>query len=171
MVLGGIIRIDLLECEGHPSTPTDPHIRITAFSNLTLHITSTEKAELIFQEPPSSFWSRKSKIEIVTKHAMGPYLLQALELEIKSTGNVERNTVEIVFAGLGFVAIGGNFVKAKLRVWTPGGRGIAVRRPVVERIAGGFSLDVVRKRKVGRLIMLGRKSIGAKIPEQFQHQD
>ena len=168
MLLGGLIRIDLLECEAHDSTPQSSHIRITSFTNLPLHLTSPEKADAILAEPPSSFWSRKSKIEVVTKSAMGKIILEALVLDVKSTGNAERNTIEIVFAGLGFVALGGNFKSAKLQVWTPNGLGVAVRRPIVERIGKGFSLDVVRKKKTGRLIMLGRKAIGAKLPEEFQ---
>src|SRR5579871_95335 len=123
MVLGGLVRIDLLECEGHPSTPTSSHIRITPYTNLPIHITSPEKADLIFKEPPSSFWSRKSTIEVVITKAVGAVLKPGLELEVKSTGNSQRNTIEIVLAGLGFVAIGGNFSSAKLRVWTPSGRG------------------------------------------------
>src|SRR5436190_5667856 len=167
MVLGGLVRIDLLECEGYPLTPNDPHIRITAFSNLPMHITSTEKAEAIFNESPSSFWARKSKIEVVTKHAMAKDLSVALEMDLKSTGNAERNTIEVVFAGLGFIAIGGNFSTAKLRIWTPAGRGVAIRRPIVEKIGGSYSLNVVKKKKVGRLVMLGKKSIDVKTPEQF----
>ena len=37
----------------------------------------------------------------------------------------------------------------------------------MQRIMGGYSLDVVKRKKVGRMIMLGRKSIGAKLPEEF----
>lgn len=91
----------------------------------------------------------------------------ALELDIKSTGNSERNTIEIVFAGLGFVAIGGNFGEAKVRVMTPEGRGVGVRRPVVERIMGGFSLDVVKRKKVGRMI-LQRKDWGREADGRFR---
>jgi hypothetical protein len=171
MVLGGLVRIDLLECEGHPLTPQNLHIRITSFSNLPLHITSTEKAEAVFNESPSSFWSRKSKIEVVTKHAMAKDLSIALEMDLKSTGNAERNTIEVVFAGLGFVAIGGNFSSAKLRIWTPAGRGVAIRRPVVERIGGPYSLDVVKRKKVGRLIMFSKNSIDVKTREKASHQD
>lgn len=101
----------------------------------------------------------KSIVEVVTSEAQGPNMQTALELDIKSTGNSERNTIEIVFAGLGFVAIGGNFGEAKVRVETPRGRGVGVRKPVVQRIMGGFSLDVVRRKKVGRLI-LQRKDWG-----------
>jgi len=96
-------------------------------------------------------------------------LRTALEAEIKSTGNSQRNTLEIVFAGMGFVAIGGNFLRAKVRVCTPEGRGVGVRRPIVQLIEGGYSLDTVRKPKWGRLILLSqRKSIGAVIPEKFR---
>lgn len=171
MILGGLVRIDLLECEGHPSTPQTPHIRITPFTNLPPHTTSTFKSLSILSSEPQTFHSRSSIIEIVTRHAMSSHLLPSLEMEIKSTGNAERNTIEIVIAGLGFVAVGGNFGRAIVRVWSPGGRGVGIRRPIVERIGGEFSLDVVRRRKVGRLTILGRKSIGAKIPEEFQDQE
>lgn len=164
MILGGMVRLDLLECTAHPNTPNNPHIRITPYTNLPIHQTSPEKAQLILEEPPSSFWSRKSKIEIVTKNAMAEHMLEALELEIKSTGNAERNTIEIVIAGLGFIAIGGNFEMAKIKVWTPGGRGVGIRRPIVQNIGKGYSLDIVRKKKIGRMIMLGRKSTNAKLP-------
>jgi hypothetical protein len=168
LVLGGLIRIDLLECESHANEPGNPHIRITSFTNLTGHITSHAKADLVLAEPPSSFYSRRSKIEIVTSRAMGDLMSIALETEIKSTGNSARNTLEIVFAGMGFVAIGGNFTKAKLRVWTPEARGVGVRKPLVRRIEEGFSLTTVRKPKWRRLILLsGRKSVGAKIPGRF----
>lgn len=161
MVLGGLFRIDLLECEPYPGT-SNPHIRITPYTNLTVHVTSHKKAEAIFNEDPSIFWSRKSKVEVVTKHAMGPQMKVGLELDIKSTGDSERNTIEIVFAGLGFVAIGGNFPRAKLRVWTPDGRGVGIRKPIVQTMYKGYSLDPVKK--WSRLIMFGRKSVGAPVP-------
>ena len=101
----------------------------------------------------------KSLIEVVTTETPGPMMQTALELDIKSTGNSERNTIEIVFAGLGFVAIGGNFGEARIRVLTPQGRGVGLRKPVVQRIMGGYSLDVVKRKKVGRLI-LQRKDWG-----------
>lgn len=98
---------------------------------------------------------------------MDPEMQIALETTIASTGNAARNTVEIVFAGMGFVAVGGNFERAKLRVWTPGARGVGIRRPVVKIIQGGFSLDTVKRPKWGRLILLsGRKSVGAVVPEK-----
>ena len=146
-MLGGIVRIDLLECEAHPSTPDANHIRITSFTNLPQHITSTKKALEIFDTEPAKFKIRKSMIEVCVSKAVGGEMLTALELEVKSTGNSERNTIEIVMAGLGFVAIGGNFQRAKVRVSTPAGRGIGIRRPVVERIANtGSSLLVVRRK-------------------------
>jgi hypothetical protein len=157
MVLGGLVRIDLLECESHLSSPEANHIRITPFTNLPIHITSHEKAAAIFDEDPASFWSRKSSIETVTTRALGKDMLTALELEVKSTGNSERNTTEIVIAGLGFIAIGGNFGRAKLSVWTPEGRGVGIRQPVVQRIGSGFSLRIVKRKKVIRMIKLGKK--------------
>jgi hypothetical protein len=166
MVLGGMVRIDLLECEGHPTANKD-HIRITPYSNLPVHTTSTKKVTAIFHESPSSFLSRKSKVEVVVARELGETMLPVLELDVKSTGNAERNTAEIVIAGLGFVAIGGNFVSAKLCIWTPDGRGVAVRQPVVKKIGGGFSLDIVR-RKSERLIMPRRKSIGTFAKESLQ---
>jgi len=169
MVLGGLVRIDLLECEGHPSTPEARHIRITPHTNLPIHITSTEKADFIFQEPPSSFQSRQSTIEVVTTCAVADELKTALELDIKSTGNSERNTIEIVLAGLGFVAIGGNFTSAKLRVLTPGGRGVGIRNPIVQRIGAGYSLDIVRRKKIGRMIGLGRQNIEEKALGAFRN--
>lgn len=167
-MLGGLIRIDLLECIPYAANEKNPHVRITAFTNLPIHSTSPEKAAAIFNEPPSIFWSRKSIIEVVTHSALGETLLPALDLDLKSTGNADRNTVEIVFAGLGFVAIGGNFLHAKVKVWSPGGRGVGVRRPIVDKVSGGYRLDIVRRKKVGRLIILGRKAIGAKVEPYFQ---
>ena len=81
-----MIRIDLLECIPQASTSNNPHIRITAFTNLPVHSTSPEKATAIFNEPPSSFWSRKSIVEVVTHSALGDQLLPALDLDLKSTG-------------------------------------------------------------------------------------
>jgi hypothetical protein len=66
------------------------------------------------------------------------------------------------------VAIGGNFLHAKIKVWSPGGRGVGVRRPIVDKLSAGCRLDVVRRKKIGRLIMLGRKAIGAEVKEYFQ---
>jgi hypothetical protein len=157
MVLGGIVRIDLLEFEPHLSSPEADHIRITPFTNLPIHITSHEKAAAIFHELPAIFWSRKSSIETVTTRALGKDMLTALELDVKSTGNSERNTTEIVIAGLGFIAIGGNFGRAKLAIWTPEGRGVGIRQPIVQRIASGFSRRVVKTKKVIRMINLGKK--------------
>jgi hypothetical protein len=73
----------------------------------------------------------------------------AATLDVKSTGNSVRNTIEIVIAGLGFVAVGGNFASAKIVVFTPGGRGVGVRRALVDRIEDvGFCLRPVKR--VGR---------------------
>jgi len=93
----------------------------------------------------------------VTTHAVGSSLRIALDLDVKSTKNSERNAIEIVIAGMGFIAIGGNFDQAKIQVWTPDGRGVGIRRPIVERIMGQYSLQVVWKRPT-RMIHLGNKS-------------
>jgi hypothetical protein len=175
MLLGGMIRIDLISCTPHPltssnnnnnnSTPgthTSPaHIRLTPFTNLPPHLTSTLKATTILDLPPNHFIKSNSLIEVVTSQAVGPSLQTSLDLEIKSTGNSQRNTIEIVFAGLGFVALGGNFGSAVVRVMTPLGRGVAVRKPVVEKIMGGDSLEVVRRRRVGRVV--GRRKDGEEV--------
>jgi hypothetical protein len=166
MILGGLIRIDLLEVVPHAQTPSDPHIRITAFTNLIRHLTSTPKAETILHEQPSSFHDRKSQIEIVTNRAMGPVMKVALETDVRSTGNSQRNTLEIVVAGQGFVAVGGNFERARVRVWTPEGRGVGVRRPIVREIEGGDSLMVVRKPKWTRLVSSWRKNWRGVVPER-----
>ena len=76
--------------------------------------------------------------------------------------------MEIVFAGLGFVAIGGNFLHAKVKVWSPGGKGVGVRRPIVQTVSGGYRLDVVMRKKVGRLVMLGGKATRAETKPYFQ---
>lgn len=159
MILGGLIRIDLLQVVPHAQTPTDPHIRITAFTNLPCHLTSTPKAESILHQPPSSFHDRKSKIEVVTNRAVGPLMKVALETDVRSTGNSQRNTLEVVVAGLGFVAVGGNFERARVRVWSPEGRGVGVRRAIVREIEGGYSL-MVRKAKATRTVLSGRKKEG-----------
>jgi hypothetical protein len=155
MVLGGLIKIDLLECEPHISTPHANHIRITAFTNLPCHITSAEKAMAIFEQDPIEFIRRRSSVEVCVKKALGNQLLTALDLDVTSTGNSARNTIEIVFAGLGFVAIGGNFATCKVRVSTPGGRGTGIRKPVVDRIGDeGCCLPVVRRRGVIRPVKI-----------------
>jgi hypothetical protein len=156
MVLGGLVRIDLLECDTRFESVPKAHIRITPFTNLPIHFTSHEKAAAIFDTDPAIFWSRKSSIETVTTKAMGEDLRTALELEVKSTGNSERNTIEIVLAGLGFIAIGGNFGRAKIAVWTPAGRGVGVRKPIVQLIGKGYSLTPVRRQKVPRMKLLGK---------------
>lgn len=157
MVLGGLIKIDLLECDALLESGQEAHIRITPFTNLPVHFTSHEKAAAIFDTDPAMFWSRKSSIETVTTRAMGKDLRTALELEVKSTGNSERNTIEIVLAGMGFIAIGGNFARAKIAVWTPAGRGVGVRTPIVLLIGKGYSLRPVKRQKVTRMINLGKK--------------
>jgi hypothetical protein len=157
MVLGGLFRIDLLECIPHRSNKGPNHVRITTFTNLPSHITSTEKAIEIFNKEPSEFIKTCSSIEICSSRALGPELRLGLELDLKSTGDSERNTVEIVFAGLGFVAIGGNFVQAKLQVWTPQGRGIGIRQPIVQEIEGGQSLRVLKRKPIARLVPIKKK--------------
>jgi len=105
---------------------------------------------------------------VCTTRALGPELLPALNLDVKSTGNSARNTIEIVFAGMGFVAIGGNFGDAKVQVWTPQGRGVAIRRPIVQMIGKGYSLRPIRKRKTTRIIHLGNKSRLADITAKLE---
>src|SRR5579864_3033809 len=99
MILGGLVRIDLLECEGHPSTPTANHIRIPPFTNHPVHITNAARTTEILNTDPREFWDRKSSVEISTLEAMGPHLRPALELEVKSHRDSARNAMEIVFAG------------------------------------------------------------------------
>lgn len=154
MMLGGMIKIDLISCTPHPSsiTTSPPHIRLTPFTNLPPHLTSTLKSQHILSLPPTHFIQSHSLIEVVTSQSVGPSLQTTLDLKVKSTGNSERNTIEIVFAGLGWVSIGGNFGSAVIKVQSPEGRGVGVRRPVVERIGAGDSLEVVRRRKVGRVV-------------------
>ena len=135
----------MLECEPRESTGNAAHIRLTTFCNLPKHYTSSVKADFISTAPPIYYQNKKSTIEICTREALGDKLLTALELDIKSTGNSERNTIEVVFAGLGFIAIGGNFARAKVRISTPEGRGVGIRRPLVARINNGDSLPVTGK--------------------------
>src|SRR5947207_4815981 len=104
MILGGLIRIDLLECDAHPSTPAANHVRITPFTNHPIHITNPDRATEILNTDPREFWARKSSVEVSTLEPMGPHLRSALELEIKSQRDSARNALEIVFAGVGFVA-------------------------------------------------------------------
>ena len=136
------MRFDVLECTAHPSMPGLPHIRLTLFSNLPPHFTNPEKAEIILNKDPAEFFDKKSKIEIVTNRPMAPELRVALEMEVQSTKNVTKNTIEVVIAGMGFIAIGGNFLHAKIRVWAPKGKGIGVRRPIVTTIGGNQSREI-----------------------------
>jgi hypothetical protein len=154
MILGGLVRIDVLECEGYETTPEANHIRITPFMNQPVHITNPSRAEEILNTNPAMFYSNKSPIEITTLQPMGPKMAVALDLEVKSKKDPSRNTLEIVFAGVGWVAIGGNFSRAKIRVYTPEGRGVDIRQPVVKTIHGDYSLTTVKGPRK-RMIHLG----------------
>jgi hypothetical protein len=146
LVLGGLVRIDLVSIEPHPTTTKNPHIRITSFTNLPQHITSTAKAESLFNQTPQHYKRTNSSIEVCVVRALGPEMEVAATLDVKSTGNSARNTIEIVIAGLGFVALGGNFLRAKVVVFTPRGRGVGVRRALVDRIEDvGCCLRAVKR--------------------------
>ncbi|KAJ2760439.1 hypothetical protein IWQ56_005484, partial [Coemansia nantahalensis] len=69
---------------------------------------------------------------------------QELALEHEFAGLHRRHaTLDVVFAGVGWVAVTGEFPRAKIRVFSPFGAGVCVRPPMLpfeyQRLSGHMS--------------------------------
>ncbi|CAG8565026.1 5643_t:CDS:2 [Acaulospora colombiana] len=117
---GGLGRIDYVE--------GDKPVRMTIFSRLKSHITSTQRADEIcqsmavgdktFLEPPIFSIKRASPFPPMIKGKKG-YVMKGIPGTMSSK--------DVVFSGIGWASFGGTFDRASIDVWSPHGVGIYIR--------------------------------------------
>ncbi|KAJ2454408.1 nitric oxide associated protein 1 [Coemansia sp. RSA 2336] len=123
VMLGGLGRIDLVD---GPS-----RVLVTIFSVIRPHFTRISRAdelanrmrvgEQTILQPPVGDSERLKWF---------PHQKVALEHEFEGTH--KRNaSLDVVFAGVGWIAITGQFPRAKIRVYSPFGAGVGVRPPML----------------------------------------
>ncbi|KAL1922776.1 uncharacterized protein VTP21DRAFT_9152 [Calcarisporiella thermophila] len=121
LFLGGMIRIDYLE-------GTNP-VLFTLFTTLDPHITHTEKAINITKRMDFNDYSLLNPPDADRQESF-PSLSEAATLEVHGK-HKNMATLDVVFSGLGWVALTGVFDRALIRVLTPGGAGVHTRTPLM----------------------------------------
>ncbi|KAJ2342780.1 nitric oxide associated protein 1 [Coemansia sp. RSA 2618] len=123
VMLGGLGRIDLVE---GPS-----RIFVTIFSNIRPHFTRIKRADELVQRMQTG---EKTILQPPVGDAdrLRWFPQQELALEHEFEGlHKHHATLDVVFAGVGWVAINGQFPRAKIRVFSPFGTGVCVRPPMM----------------------------------------
>ncbi|KAJ2682032.1 nitric oxide associated protein 1, partial [Coemansia spiralis] len=123
MLLGGLGRIDLVD------GPT--RIYVTVFSVVRPHFTRIERAnELVRRLQAGERTILRPPVGDSERLRWFPK--QELALEHEFAGLHWRHaTLDVVFAGVGWVAVAGVFPRAKVRVYSPFGAGVCVRPPML----------------------------------------
>lgn len=57
-----------------------------------------------------------------------PFQLEAKEFTVQESGNTERGTADVVLSSIGWVLVTSR-TPVRIRAYTPGGRGLALRTP------------------------------------------
>ncbi|KAJ2726690.1 nitric oxide associated protein 1 [Coemansia sp. Benny D115] len=123
VMLGGLGRIDLVD--------GPDYVYVTIFSNIRPHFTRIQRAieltqkmengEQTFLRPPVGDAER-----------LKSFPKQELAVEHTFEGTHRRNaTLDVTFAGIGWIAITGKFPTATIQVFTPNGMGVNVRPPLM----------------------------------------
>ncbi|KAJ1890113.1 nitric oxide associated protein 1 [Kickxella alabastrina] len=123
IMLGGLGRIDLVD--------GPEYVYVTVFSNIHPHFTRTQRAvelterleagEKTFLRPPIGDEDRLKSF---------PKSKLAVEHTFEGT-HKQHATLDVAFAGIGWVAITGQFPRATIQVFTPNGMGVSVRPPLM----------------------------------------
>ncbi|KAJ1940854.1 nitric oxide associated protein 1 [Linderina macrospora] len=123
MMLGGLGRIDLVGGADR--------LYVTLFSNIRPHFTRIERADdLVAGMSRGEQTVLKPPIGDEERLRNFPDLKLAFEHEFE--GQHTRNaSLDVAFAGIGWVAIAGKFKSAKIRVYTPFGTGAYARPPMM----------------------------------------
>ncbi|KAJ2306736.1 nitric oxide associated protein 1 [Coemansia sp. RSA 2705] len=135
VMLGGLGRVDLVD---GPS-----RILVTVFSTIRPHFTRIQRADELVQ----AMQSGKQTIlqpPVGDSERLKWFPHQKLALEHKFAGQHKRNaTLDVVFGGVGWIAVTGQFPQATIRVYSPFGAGVCVRPPMMpfeyERITSHMS--------------------------------
>ncbi|OLL25349.1 Arginyl-tRNA--protein transferase 1 isoform B [Neolecta irregularis DAH-3] len=124
LLLGGLVKIDnLADIASKP-------LAFLLQTNLPAHVARTERIEELIHLDLADVMK---KIPIVTTVATGPEMKEAVTIR-RTWNESNRFAFEIVMTGLGFVSFGAAFNQAMLQVSSPSGRGIAVRKPLLDKI-------------------------------------
>ncbi|KAJ2003994.1 nitric oxide associated protein 1 [Coemansia thaxteri] len=123
IMLGGLGRLELID--------GPDRVYVTVFSSVRTHFTNVERAaELIKRmelgektilQPPCGDAER---LKSFPRHQL------ALEHSFEGLHR-QHATLDVVFAGVGWIAIAGQFPTATIRVFSPNGHGICVRPPMM----------------------------------------
>ncbi|KAI8319845.1 P-loop containing nucleoside triphosphate hydrolase protein [Martensiomyces pterosporus] len=123
VMLGGLGRVDLVD--------GPDKVYVTVFASVRPHITRIERAEELMKkleagertilQPPIG---DSERLKNFPKHKL------ALEHTFEGVHR-RMASVDVAFAGIGWVAITGLFPKATIRVYTPFGTGACVRPPMM----------------------------------------
>ncbi|KAJ1961427.1 nitric oxide associated protein 1 [Dipsacomyces acuminosporus] len=123
VMLGGLGRIDL--------TDGPDKVYVTVFANIRPHITRTERAEELMKrlesgertilQPPAG---DSERLKDFPKHKLAvEHTFEGIHKRMAS--------LDVAFAGIGWIAITGKFPKATIRVFTPFGTGVHIRPPMM----------------------------------------
>ncbi|KAJ1750976.1 nitric oxide associated protein 1 [Coemansia sp. RSA 989] len=123
VMLGGLGRIDLVD---GPS-----RVLVTVFSVIRPHFTRISRAdELANRMRVGEQTILQPPVGDIERLKWFPHQKIALEHEFEGTH--KRNaSLDVVFAGVGWIAITGQFPRAKIRVYSPFGAGVGVRPPML----------------------------------------
>ncbi|KAJ2616953.1 nitric oxide associated protein 1 [Coemansia sp. RSA 1365] len=123
VMLGGLGRLDLVE------GPT--RVFVTIFSNIRPHFTRIERAdELTKSMEAGKDTILKPPVGDVDRLKQFPHQKLAMEHEFEGL-HKHHATLDVVFAGVGWIAITGLFERAKIKIYSPFGTGVGVRPPMM----------------------------------------
>ncbi|KAJ2779101.1 nitric oxide associated protein 1 [Coemansia javaensis] len=123
VLLGGLGRIDLVE--------GPPRVYVTVFSGIRPHFTRAARADELVRRMEAG---ERTILQppVGDSERLKRFPRQALALEHTFEGLHPRHaTLDVVFGGIGWVAVAGRFPSAKIRVHSPLGAGVCVRPPMM----------------------------------------
>ncbi|KAJ2782934.1 nitric oxide associated protein 1 [Coemansia interrupta] len=123
VMLGGLGRIDLVE--------GTQYVYVTVFSNIRPHFTRIKRANELTERIESGI-STFLRPPIGDEERLKTFPKSKLAVEHTFEGLHRRHaTLDVAFAGIGWIAITGQFPQATIQVFTPNGMGVSVRPPMM----------------------------------------
>ncbi|KAJ1883470.1 nitric oxide associated protein 1 [Coemansia sp. RSA 1722] len=123
VMLGGLGRIDLVK--------GPDFVYVTVFANIRPHFTRTQRA-VELTERMQAGESTVLRPPIGDADRLKDFPKSQLAVEHTFEGTHKRNaTLDVAFAGIGWVAVTGQFPQATIQVFTPNGMGVSIRPPMM----------------------------------------